>query len=202
MNLRKIPVALLTYNRADTAIKSIESLLEDVNIKDIAVFDDGSNHQEISKLESFCSNYSIIKIYKNKKNFGYPHNLKRALSYLTGLQDELVFLCESDMLLVKNWSTFVFEAFDNSPDSIALSVMLHQDQLTKNRSQIFKERCLTGSNPYNPSAKKIPFGDKCYEEMPDKQAYVKLSKNIIKYVTNSVGTIIFRKEYLISRIYG
>jgi len=101
------------------------------------------------------------------------------------------------MLLVKDWSIHVFEAFARSPESIALSVMLHQDQLQYNRSKIFRVRCLTGYDSRFPNTKgRLPFGTQCFNEMPDAQTHIKLSQSTIKFVSNSIGSIIFCKDYL------
>jgi glycosyltransferase involved in cell wall biosynthesis len=187
-----ISVGLLTYNRSKIAIKTIKSLLNDQFLNKIFIFDDGSCKGDFDILSNFCRQHSKITIYQNSSNQGYQSNLKRAIKFMSNLTDEFIFICESDMLLAEGWGRMVIESFDLSEDSIALSVMLHQDQLQKYRSLIFKERCLTGHDVRYPFLDANAFDDTCYIDMPDNNKSITMSHTTIIYVSNGVGSIIFR----------
>ena len=192
-----IAVGLLTYNRPELAIKTIKSLLVDNRqLSRIFVFDDGSDIANIQRISDFCSNHSIITIIGNRINQGYQKNLQRAMKYLSRVEEKLVFICESDMLLSRNWADLAIRAFELSSDSVALSVMLHRDQLEKFRSLIFKERCLTGYDARYPHLKQDKFGDECYVDMPDSNKNIKMLNTKIIYVSNGVGSIILKTKTL------
>lgn len=192
-----ITVALLTYNRSKTVVQSIKSILNDKNHIQLIIFDDGSDPEQFIFIEQYCAKYPQIKIFKNEKNMGYQNNLIKALNYLSNCDSQIVFLCESDMLLTKNWSDYVFEAFNASRDSVALSAMLHEGQFGEHRSAIFRERCITGCDPRFPHTRgREPFGKECYVKMPDAEKSIKISGTNIRFIANSVGSIIFKKEYL------
>jgi len=192
-----ISVAFLTFNRSKTAIKSIRSVANDPYVKDITIFDDCSQLDEIKLIKEFCKSYKNISIRNNKKNLGYQGNLIQALKYLSQKDTDFVFVCESDMLLSNGWGSAVDKAFKVSNDSVALSVMLHKDQMLNNRSEIFKMRSLTGNDPRYPEIKdRKAFGNKCYTDMPNNQSYMKIKRHTIKYVSNSIGSLIFKKGSL------
>lgn len=192
-----ISVAFLTYNRSKTSIKSLRSVVSDPNVTDIVIFDDGSDANEIGLIQKFAKNNKKISIRTNKKNLGYQINLSKALKYLSTKDSDLLFLCESDMLLSFGWGNSINEAFKISTESVALSAMLHRDQMRKNRSAIFQSRSLTGYDPRYPENKhNKPFGTRCYTQMPSDQEYLKLNRHTIKFVSNSVGSLIFKKSAL------
>ena len=69
--------------------------------------------------------------------------------------------------------------------------------LSKNRSFIFKNRCLTGEDSRYPGTKgRVPFGSKCYTSFPDREEAVTFDKYKIRFVSNSIGTFVFKKEAL------
>jgi hypothetical protein len=101
------------------------------------------------------------------------------------------------MLLSKGWGYAAIQVFNRSKDSVALSMMLHRDQLSKNRSIIFKNRCLTGEDSRYPETKgRPPFGSNCYTSLPDREEVIIFDMYKIRFVSNSVGTFMFKREAL------
>lgn len=195
--MKNITVAMLTYNRGRTAAKSITSVARDNNVKHIRIFDDASTENDIKLINNCLTLFSNSTLIKNKKNTGYCTNLIKALTYLSNADTEFSFLCESDMLMSDDWGRDVINAFHCSQNSVALSAMLHREQLKQNRSERFRKRCIIGDMDSNGGSNTDikPFGS-CYTEYPDKQTPVKLGVQKLRYVSNSVGTIVFRTEFL------
>lgn len=197
-------VAVLAYNRGKTAVKSINSIARDPYVASICAFDDGSTEENKLLLRSCAEKYENVTLVENAKNSGYCNNLIKALRYLSQAKTKYVFLCESDMLLAEGWGWMAYNSFRRSPESVAFSPMLHRDQLTPNRSARFRKRCLEGvyktlANGSKEQIKK-PF-QSCYAVYPDAQPIVALGRQNLRYVSNSVGTLIFRKLF-INKIIG
>lgn len=195
----KFTAATLTYNRIGTALKSIETVASDPLVSSVSVFDDGSEEKNLERLHQCFDSNNRVTIFENKKNKGYCSNLIKALHFLTQADTEYAFLCESDMLLAQNWGRMAAEAFYHSTKSVALGAMLHRNQLTRNRSAEFKRRCIEGemqtlANGEKEWVKK-PFGS-CYISFPDQQTSIPLGRQKVRYVSNSVGTLIFRTAFL------
>lgn len=193
-------VAVPTYNRSDTAIKAIKSLVNDRFVGEIYVFDDGSSSDHLEKLRALCEDYGNVHLCENIKNLGWAGNIKQALGVLAKAETEYVFLCESDMMLADGWGSIVNDAFCESAESVALSAMLHRNQLRPNRSAEFRKRCLDGGGVIKVLSDgteilRDPFGS-CYVEYPDEQLPVKMHNYKICYTSNSVGTIFFRSIFL------
>jgi len=192
-------VAVLTYNRGFTAVKSINSVAHDPHVASVCIFDDGSTEENKALLRGCAEEYENVTLVENAKNSGYCNNLMKALRYLSQAKTEYVFLCESDMLLAEGWGGMAYNSFCHSPESVALSAMLHCDQLTPNRSARFRKRCLEGvyrtlADGSKEQIKK-PFPS-CYTLYPDAQPIVHLGRQNLRYVSNSVGTLIFRKVFI------
>lgn len=199
MEKKVYTVAVLTYNRGNTAVKSINSIALDPCVASVCVFDDGSTEDNIALLRNCSESHECVKIIENKNNMGYCSNLIKALRYLSQAKTEYVFLCESDMLLAEGWGKMADEAFCHSPESVVLSAMLHRDQLTQNRSARFRKRCLEGvyRTLANGSKEQIekPFPSS-YTLYPDAQPIVELGRQNLRYVSNSIGTLIFRTAFM------
>ena len=196
----QISVAILTYNRSKTAIRSICSVAHNSDkYVEIFVFDDGSNYEDLKNIKQCIEQLPNVTLFESPQNCGYAKNLVRALSFLAERQSIFSFICESDMLLSPGWASRVRHAFYYSPESVALSGMLHKDQLTSLRSERFRCRCLYGevikSSTGQIVEEKQPFGS-CYTELPNKQAPIKLPGFKIRYISNTVGTIVFRSSFL------
>ena len=195
-----ILVAILTYNRSSTAATSINSIAlnSDKNVE-IIVFDDGSSLEHLSSIRSVCALYPNLTLVESQSNQGYAKNLLRALHYMATQQTDLSFLCESDMLLCPNWPNLIRNAFYFSPESVALSPMLHKRQLEPDNSERFRQRCLHGqvltSQSGHITEVKTPFGSS-YTALPDHQTPIKTQSSLIRYVSNSVGTLAFRTSFL------
>lgn len=200
MSSPSITVAMLTYNRSLTAIRSLQSVATSPGVH-VNIFDDGSDAEHLAVLERCCFDFPNVRLVKNPHNLGYCNNLIQALRYLANANTELVFLCESDMLLAEGWASVVDKAFKLSDDSVALAAMLHQDQVTLGRSADFRRRCLEGVIEYSdidkPVVVKAPFGS-CYTDFPDEQPHLRLDSHTLLYTSNSVGTIFFRRNFLLS----
>jgi len=194
-----IAVAVLTYNRSKTAIRSIESIIASPKVDSIYIFDDGSSDRDIENLEFLCNKYTNLKLIKNKKNIGYAENLIQALEYLAKLDNEFLFICESDMLLTDKWGECAIDILQHSPDSVALSPMLHRDQIKKNSSRYYQNVYMYGEFYNDSLGKKIytkkPFGS-TYKVLPNQLKPKKIGNYKVFYSSNSIGTILFKKAFL------
>lgn len=203
MSSPSIAVAMLTYNRSHTALRSLKSVASSPGVCSVTVFDDGSDAKNLAVLEKGCFDFPNVRLVKNPQNLGYCKNLIQALRHLASAETELVFLCESDMLLADGWVSAVDQAFKLSNCSVAMAAMLHQDQITPGRSASFQRRCLEGVTKYSGSDnevfEKMPFGS-CYTEFPDEQPSIRSGSYEIWYTSNSVGTIFFRRSFLLGII--
>lgn len=192
-------VAFLTYNRGRDAVKSISSVACDPYVNSVRVFDDGSSEDDLKLIQNCVQQYSNVALVESPRNLGYCENLLKALDYLSKADTEYAFLCESDMLLAKGWGKMALDGFLRSPESVILSPMLHRDQLISNRSAHFRERCIKGDYKLLPNGKKCwikkPFGSS-YDIFPDAQHVISLKHQKIRYVSNSIGTLIFRTFFL------
>jgi len=193
-----ITATVLTYNRIKTAIKSIQSLVNDPFLSKIIVVDDASSQENLAALKKFCSNIPKIDLISNKENLGYNENLIKALSFLKKESTDLLFLCESDMLLCKGWGEIIQEAFNLSPNTVCITPMLHIDHFIPNKSEKFRKLYLEGV--YEDRGREELAGTKksfgtCYTELPDAQAPIKVGKTKLIYVPNSVGTMVFRNRF-------
>ncbi len=194
-----IVATVLTHNRIKTAIKSIQSLVIDPFLSKIIVIDDASSPENLAVLKKFCSNIPKIDFISNRENLGYNRNLIQALSYLRRESADLLFLCESDMLLCKGWGEIIEKSFKLSQDTVCITPMLHIDHFMPNKSEKFKKLYLEGF--YLDGKKMVsigaekPFGS-CYAELPDEQVPIRIGKIKLIYVPNSVGTMVFRNKFL------
>lgn len=191
-----ITVAILTFNRGRTGCRSIRSVAKESRCN-VVVFDDCSNAHEYEQIRRCCERFRNVRLVRNERNIGFAQNLIQALTYLASSESELVFLCESDMLMCDNWLQYVEEAFALSDDSIAMSPMLHVDQLRRGRSEEFRQRCLFGGVRKGIFSRHMtkPFGSS-YEELPDEQEWVRLRGFKVRYVSNSIATLIYRRRHL------
>ncbi len=194
----RIIVAMPIFNRSETALRSLSSVAVDPCVDKIAVFDDGSEESQYERLARYCENYSKIQLERETVNKGYTYTLKKALSFLQDQSAEYLFLCESDMLLVSDWGRIMISGFDTSPSTVCITPMLHMDQLTPNRCEKFRVRSLYGVYEEKGGIRrqiKKPFGS-CFSEFPDRQPFKKIGKLKLRFVSNSIGTMVFRNRFL------
>lgn len=194
-----LSVATPVYNRARTAVKALESIINDEYVDNLIVVDDGSRSDQFEILKDFCGRHKKIQLIRNKENLGPNGNYRKILEILADQENEFLFLCESDMLLAPGWGKYFLEAFRHSKETVCLAPMLHVDQLRSNRSYQFQQRCLNGvyQKKTNGSLEKIKtsFGS-CYTEFPDREIPLKIGRLKLRYVSNSVCTMVFRRVFL------
>ena len=200
MNKQKcsITAAMLTYNRIETAIASIQSVMGDPYVNMLWVFDDGSDLENWAILSKFCENQKKIRLLRNETNSGHDYNFMKSAVQLTKCSTDFAMLCESDMLFAKGWGEAIVNAFTVSPATVCLAPMLHKDQLRPNRSEIFRKRCIDGVYERQKDGRMVevkkPFGT-CYSELPDAQEPIQMRNLTLRYVSNSVSTMVFRKDF-------
>jgi GT2 family glycosyltransferase len=195
-----ISVAMLTYNRGKTVAKSIASVAKDPSVSQVWVFDDVSTEGEFKYIKEACDAFpQKITLKQNSVNKGYAHNLIQAIKTLQHSTDPYLFLCESDMLLVDGWGAYIEDVFELLENTVCIAPMLHTDQLIPNRSESFKNRVESGVYETGEDGSvveiKKPFG-KCFDEYPDNQKIQSYGKFKLRFVANSIGTMVFRSKLL------
>lgn len=194
----QITVAMLTYNRVKIAITSLKNIVVDPCVKKVWVLDDGSDSYNFLILSKFCASNTKIEVLRKGRNMGHDYNFMKSANLLRNCSTDFVMLCESDMLFAKGWGKAAIEAFSLSPKTVCITPMLHRDQFSKNRSKVFRARCIRGVYETNEDGVfvevKKPFGT-CYTEYPDHQRPKRVGKFMLKYVSNSICTMIFRTEF-------
>lgn len=98
--MRNISIIMVTYNRPLTLKKVIDSYLNQMNIKELIVIDDGSTKSYVEFIDycsKECASKNIKLIYhKNEVNKGAAYSRKKGLEFVTG---EYVFWGEDDLFL-------------------------------------------------------------------------------------------------------
>ena len=182
--MSKIAVVMPAYNRAESTIKSIKSVVTDPLVSKMYIMDDGSDEENFSKLHKFCTKNKKINIIRNKKNMGFDYNFNESLKLLNKQKEEYLFVCESDMLLAKGWGEIVVKSFDLSPETMCITPMLHVDQLSTAHAKKFKQKC-------------INLLGGAYASPPNDIVPIKINKQfLLRYVPSSICTMIFRNDFL------
>ncbi len=112
MDKLKFSVLIPTYNGETVVENTIRSVLyQDYLNYEIVISDDASSDKTMKKIESFRD--KRIRLYKNKKNLGYPGNLNRCLKYAKG---DIVYLLGQDDILSPDALSKTFKAFLKFPE--------------------------------------------------------------------------------------
>lgn len=94
--MKRISIALATYNGEAYIQKQMESLLNQTRPADeVIVIDDCSTDATVKLVTQFLEDHALRnwKLYQNKENQGYKRNFYHALEYTTG---DFIFLCDQD----------------------------------------------------------------------------------------------------------
>ncbi len=94
--MKRISIALATYNGEAHIQKQMESLLNQTRPADeVIVIDDCSTDATVKLVTQFLEDHALRnwKLYQNKENQGYKRNFYHALEYTTG---DFIFLCDQD----------------------------------------------------------------------------------------------------------
>lgn len=113
--MRKVSIALCTYNGAKFLSEQLESFLTQTRLPDeLVVCDDFSSDQSVRIVEDFARKAPFaVKIFRNEKNLGVIKNFEKAISLCTG---EIIFLSDQDDFWMPNKIALVLEQFDKSED--------------------------------------------------------------------------------------
>lgn len=123
--VRRIGVALCTYNGAAYLQAQLGSILEQTRqVDEIVVGDDGSSDTTLSILEQFSALAAAkgiqLEIVQNARNLGYVLNFSETLRRCTA---DLIFLCDQDDVWHRDRVQVLVQHFDADPGLL----MLHGD---------------------------------------------------------------------------
>ena len=117
--MKLAPVALITYNRSKTILKTIDSLKKNKLIKntDIYIFSDGpkSNNDDkrkVSNVRKILCSIKGLRIKKkifHKKNIGVKQNIIGAVNYVLKNNSKII-VVEDDLILSKSFLIFMNNA--------------------------------------------------------------------------------------------
>lgn len=95
MDKLKFSILIPTYNGKDVVAQAIKSVLsQDFKNFEVIVNDDASTDSTVKVVKSFDD--KRIKLFKNKKNLGYPRNLNKCLEHAKG---DIIYLLGQDDIL-------------------------------------------------------------------------------------------------------
>ena len=134
MKIKKIPVCMMTYERADYFHKSIQSLLRtDLFGAEIIVFDDCS--KEFNKLEKL-NYYRLkgIKIIVNKAQRQTKRMFRKMLKYaLDNYDTDCIIIVQDDIVYNKQWLNKLLEIKDKVPNLGILTPWDRRCELMSNK---------------------------------------------------------------------
>jgi hypothetical protein len=152
LDLVKIYIAILSYNRTkefiislNSVMKSVESLNKAVQFE-IKIFDDHSErdcYEQIKKNILLYDN-NDISIVRNKKNLGYAKNYYSAIQWYVSNKNKKSFfyLHESDLYLEKFWLNKCLLLFKKNSNKV-ITPLHHRNHLFKkiHSQKIYKNFC-------------------------------------------------------------
>lgn len=111
----KYSVIIINWNGVDDTRDCVKSLLNDGCIKEIIVWDNGSQVNEARILDlEFKKN---IRIVRSRKNIGFAEANNRAVKISKG---EIVILLNNDTIVTRNWLVPIEEIFSKKEDIAAI----------------------------------------------------------------------------------
>ncbi|MEA4821287.1 MAG: glycosyltransferase family 2 protein [Erysipelotrichales bacterium] len=140
--MKKISVAITTYNRSSELKRAIESVLnQDYERIEVVVLDDCSpddTEQMVSKIDD-----ERVIYYRNTKNLGPRRNIRKIIDYCTG--DLIIFLNDDDYYTDNHFFSDAISRMINNVKMYCASALVYDayKQVT-NSCEIFMEGILTG----------------------------------------------------------
>lgn len=115
--MQTISICLPTYKGSSLLTASLKTIVSQSyeNIEILIGDDNGNDEIESEKVLSIIKSFESNKItyFKNKKNLGYPENLKSLVSKTNG---DIIFLFAQDDLLASNSLKLIRRVFDDNPE--------------------------------------------------------------------------------------
>ncbi len=109
MSNSKIAVVILNWNGQKLLEQFLPSILQYSENATIYVADNASSDDSIRFLKT---NFPIVKIIKNKENFGFAKGYNEALKFV---DEEIYALVNTDIEITENWLKPIIETFANEP---------------------------------------------------------------------------------------
>ena len=119
--MKLAPIALITYNRSNTLLKTINSLKKNKLIKktDLYIFSDGPKNNIIDKKKvkkvrdiiKNLKNINIKKIILHKKNIGVKKNIISSVNYVLKKNSKIIVI-EDDLILSPAFLNFMNTSLD------------------------------------------------------------------------------------------
>lgn len=113
--MKKIAVVILNWNGEKLLKEFLPSVVEHSPeyLAEVIVADNGSTDQSIDLLKR---EFPSVKTLTLGENYGFAEGYNRALAEIN---NELVVLLNSDVMVTKNWLQPIVEHFDNNPETAA-----------------------------------------------------------------------------------
>lgn len=131
----KTSVALCTYNGQLYLSEQLESiLLQTINVDEIVVCDDSSNHDTWKILQQYQKKYpEIFRIFRNETALGIIGNFEKAINLCTG---DVVFLSDQDDIWFPEKTQKIVEFFQKNPHDKAVfhNLQLYKDNHPQNKT--------------------------------------------------------------------
>lgn len=113
--MRKISIALCTYNGAKFLREQLDSFLSQTRLPDeLVVCDDFSTDQTVQIIKDFTQKAPFtVRFFRNERNLGVIKNFEKAISLCTG---DIIFLSDQDDYWMPNKIALILEEFVKSED--------------------------------------------------------------------------------------
>lgn len=105
MEVRKITIAIPTFNRSEMTIESFYDVYNDERVGEVVIVDDASDLDIYEDLKSMCDALPKVKLYRNLTNQDCYRNKMTAISYAT---NEWCILLDSDNKIDKSYIDAIF----------------------------------------------------------------------------------------------
>lgn len=103
--MRKISIAITTYNRYTQTINSFAQVLDDERVSEVVISDDCSTDDSCEKLVEYFKGNEKVKIYRNRKNLDCYRNKRIAMGYV---QNDFAALIDSDNTITKDYIDAIY----------------------------------------------------------------------------------------------
>lgn len=103
--MRKIDIAITSFNRYKQTIDSFQQVLDDDRIENIIISDDCSTDDSCEKLVEYFKENEKVKIYRNKRNRDCYVNKRIAIGYV---QNDFAALIDSDNTITKDYLDAIY----------------------------------------------------------------------------------------------
>lgn len=197
----KLMIGITTYNRKDIVLLSSKSLYEvdNLNKKDIYVFDDCSTEYDVNELKKIYYNSNIIEF---SKNVGADKNIERAYRFFLDSDYDFFFNADSDLIFNKDILIKINKIISklNKKEPILFSVFNTKNHLTLkdyDKDLLVKKNVGAGGCVFNKEAIKLFIKD-----LPKDYSNINMAVDHIfcKIISESNYNILCTKQSFVQHI--